>query len=1049
MWTVLYRHPRALLLTLALIAGFGAVSYSVIPRSEDPRITNRYSFIITEWEGAGAERVESQVTEKIEQQLLELKEVRRFRSTTVSGVSVIQLELKGNVTDVDNAWSRVRDRLTALSPELPRGCSAPYLADNEEADAYTMIVALSWNGDGPAPYGVINRLAGGLEKKFRMLPGTEYTRLFGAPREEVLVEVKPEVLANLGLTMDALAGQIARNDPKTTAGRFLGPSNQLSIEVSGELDTVARLNDTPIRPGGEGPLLRLGDIAEVRRTVADPPSELAIFDGKPGIAVAIRMENRQRIDGWAGRARKVFEEFGASLSPNLKAEMIFDQSEYVGASIRGLETNLVMGAFSVFLVTWFMMGWRSSLLIGVSPPLTTLMVLGCMNLHGIPIHQISMMGIILAIGLLIDNAIIVVDEIRVRLDRGLAIVEAMHDTCRVLAMPLFASTVTTVLAFVPVLLMGGATGDFVGTLGWTVFYALLCSLVLSLTIVPALAGWGLRRAGKENGGKSRWWRDGFTSQRVSRAYLRTVQFAIKRPMAGMAAAVILPILGFAIIPQLPLQFFPPAKRDQFYIQAKLPAQSPIGQTQARAMRMREAILDHEGIERVDLYVGVQIPRFFYNVFSWDRQSPNLAGAMIHVKHGVDPIPVIRQLQEDLDAGFPDMQVVCRALEQGEPFKAPIELRLLGPDLDVLQEYGGELRRILAELPEVTQTEVSLMTGKPKITVTIDDDKADGAGLSRVNIARSLSTALEGATGGTIIETSEALPIRVRIKDEHRGDLSRIASLELVPEAGPSRAGNVPVSAIGDITLATEFSGITHWDGERTNDVYGYLEAGLFPAEVLARFREKLAASGFTLPSGYRLMYGGEEETREESVGNLLAYVPLIAFGMFGILVLSFNSFRLALLIGVVGVLSIGLGMLSLWVLGYPLGFMAIIGTMGMVGVAVNDSIVVLAAIRDNPRARAGDPDAILATVRDCSRHVIATSITIVGGCLPLFVAGGQFWPPLAAALSGGVLGATPIALYFIPAAYIVAMRRRDPSPAAEPRRSMPPAAMPLSAGTVS
>ncbi len=1049
MWTVFYRHPRALLLTLALIAGFGIVSYSVIPRSEDPRIANRYSFIITEWGGAGAERVESQVTEKIEQQLLELKEVRRFRSTTVSGVSVIQLELKGNVTDVDSAWSRVRDRLTALSPSLPAGCNAPYLADNEEADAYTMIVALSWDGKGPVPYGVINRLAEGLEKKFRMVPGTEYTRLFGAPREEVLVEVKPDVMANLGLTMDALAGQIARNDPKMTAGRFLGPSNQLSIEVSGELDTVARLNDTPIRAGEQAQLLRLGDIAEVRRTVADPPSELAIFDGKSGIAVAVRMENKQRIDGWARRARAAFDAFGTTLSPNVKAELIFDQSDYVDASIRNLERNLLMGVFSVFLVCWFMMGWRSSLLIGLSPPLTTLMVLGCMNLHGITIHQISMMGIVIAIGLLIDNAIIVVDEIRIRLDRGLRVLDAMDDACRVLAMPLFASTVSTVLAFVPLLLMGGATGDFVGSLGWTVFYALVCSLVLSLTIVPALAGWGLRRGVEENTGPRRWWRDGFTNKRLSQAYLGTVRFAINRPLAGMAVAIILPVAGFAVVGQLPKQFFPPAKRDQFYVQAKLPAQSPIGQTQARAMQMREAILDHEGIERVDLYVGVQIPRFFYNVFSWDRQSPNLAGAMIRVREGVDPIPVIRQLQETLDAGFPDMQVVCRALEQGEPFKAPIELRLLGPDLEVLQEYGGELRGILAELPEVTQTEVSLMTGKPKITLDIDDDKAEGAGLSRVGIARSLGTALEGATGGTIIETSEALPIRVRIKDEHRGDLARIASLELVPEMGAGPAGKIPVSAIGDITLATEFSGITHWDGERTNDVYGYLEAGQFPAEVLARFREKLAASGFALPAGYRLMYGGEEETREESVGNLLAYAPLIALGMLGILVMSFNSFRMALLIGVVGVLSIGIGMLSLWVLGYPLGFMAIIGTMGMVGVAVNDSIVVLAGIRDNPRARAGDPEAIVEVVRDCSRHVIATSITIVGGCLPLFVGGGQFWPPLAAALSGGVLGATPIALYFVPAAYLVAMRRKNPSLAAEPALAFSDSRVPSGAGTTS
>ena len=1021
MWTLFYRRPRLLGLSILMIAATGLAAYSLLPRSEDPRQKNRYSFIITSWPGASAERVEALVTEPVEQELLRLEKIRRFRSTSSAGMSVIQLELAESVSDVDAAWAKIRHRMAELAPALPDGCAEPYVADTEEADAYTLISAITWEGEGDAPYGILTRLARELESRFRFLPGTEYTRLFGAPREEILVEAPGHVMAELGLTTAELSRIIDESDPKLAAGRVWGRTNQLHIEIAGELDSLQRIAEIPLRHGASGQVIRLGDIASVRRTTEDPPHELAFLDGKPGVAVAVRMEPGRRVDRWAAHARETLAGFAGEISEGIKVDLIFDQSEYVQVSLVRLLRNLILGMLCVIGVTLLMMGWRSAILVGIVLPLNVALVLGGMLLAGVTIHQVSITGLVLSLGLLIDNAIIVIDEMRRRFRSGLGDEEAIEKAARHLFVPLLGSTLTTVLAFSPLLLLSGGIGDFLGPLGITVVLSLVSSFAVSLMLVPALSAYLLRRGLSDR--PKGWWRTGLVHTRLTAGYRKVLDTVLHRPALGVGLPLILPLLGFLMAGTLQEQFFPPSERDQFRVQLKMPPQTPIARTAALAREMEAVIRRHGEVERVDTFVGSHIPRFFYNVLSWERQQPNIASAIVRVSSPEAVLPLVHALQQELDHALAEAQVLVLQLEQGPPYKAPIEVRVEGPDLDVLHALGMQLRSVLAATPDVIQTDMSLSTGRPKIALEIDDAEAELAGLQRSGIARALAASLDGSVGGSIVETTEELPVRVRILDAERSNLDQIYSLEIFPEWGGAQRAAVPLSSVGEFVLLPEFSVISHNDNVRDNEVYGYLKAGVPPAPVLADVKKRIEASGIDLPEGYTLAFGGEEETRDEALAMLIAGVPLLLIAMGATLVLSFNSFRLAGLIALVGLLSVGCALAAIWFMDYPLGFMAIVGTMGLVGIAINDSIVVLAAIREHEGARTGDPVAVRKIVMRSTRHVLTTTVTTAAGFTPLFLGGGLFWPPLAVSIAGGVLGATLLALVFVPASYVVLLGR--------------------------
>ncbi|MBP0002501.1 MAG: efflux RND transporter permease subunit [Cyanobacteria bacterium SBC] len=1035
MSSLFYRNARLLVLSIVLILVWGLSSFFTLPRLEDPELTSRNAIVKTFLPGADAERIEALVTEKIEDRLSEIEEIETYESASRAGSSIIQIELFDRIKGdrVDNIWSRVRDKLDEAASELPPGTTDPEL-EEFEVKAYASIAALTWNRDDPPNYAILRRLAESLKDEIEGLNGTEKVEIFGDPSEEITVEIEPSALTSIDLTASAVSQQIFQSDAKLSAGQFRSDRSDLSIEVESELNSIERVRNIPIRFGNDGQFVRLGDMASISKGIAQPPTELAVTSGRPAIVLASFVESNYRIDRWGKAVEKTFDRFQNQLPSDLEIQVIFNQSNYVETRLQSLIFNLLLGAGLVFGVTFFVMGWQSAIVVGIALPLSSCMVLGWMQILGIPLHQMSITGLIVALGLLIDTAIVVVDEVNHHLNAGAPPKAAISQSIQHLSAPLLGSTITTILAFVPIVLMPGGPGEFVGTIAIGVILAVSSSLFLSLTVLPALTVW-MRRSTIENrhtnprsNTSNAWWNVGYSHPWLTQLYRRSLRRTLARPALGILLSMSLPVAGFVGAATLTEQFFPPTDRDQLQIEIELPASASLQQTQYAVDRVRTLMVADPGVTDVHWFLGRSAPRFYYNLTGGREQYANYAQGLVQLSDRVS-LDLVRSLQSQLDRAFPEARSIVRQLEQGPPFDAPVELRIYGSDLERLQILGEQARSILTNIPQVTHTRDSLSEVIPQLTLQIDEEEARLAGLDNAAISRQLDATLEGQVGGSILEEMEELPVRVRVGDLDRGNLEQVTSLGLLPTAEtrdrnlPGSIDTVPLSALGELALQPELSTITRRNGRRFNLIQAYISAGVLPAEVLGQFRSKLAASDFVLPAGYSTEIGGEAEERDSALGGMFSSVGVLGVLMVATLVLSLRSFRMAALIGAVGVGSIGLGLFSLWLFGYPFGFMGIVGTFGLVGVAVNDSVVVLVALREDSEARVGNRRAIREVVIRSSRHVVATTLTTAIGFVPLVLEGGGFWPPLAVAISGGIVGATLLALYFVPCAYLSIVRR--------------------------
>ena len=1046
MFTLFYRNTRLLILTIILIGVWGISSYFTLPRLEDPELVSRTAVVKTFYPGADAERVEALLTEKIEDKLTEIEEIDNYRSTSRTGSSIINIELQDSVTEeqVDSVWARVRNKLDEVNVELPTNIREPEL-EEIKAKAYALITALTWQQNDRPNYGILRRQAEVFKERLEQISGTEEVEIFGAPDEEIVVEINPQVLASYNLTARELSQQIAQSDSKIAAGQLRNNDNNLLIEVAGELDTLARIRQIPINFGNEGQFIPLKDIATISKGITEPANELALINGYPSIAIAVHVRSGQRLDLWSKVAHDKIAEFRSELPSSIGLPIVFAQSGYVENRLNGLIINLLLGAALVFGVTVVMMGWRSALIVGSALPLSVLMVFGWMNWLDIPLHQMSITGLIVALGILIDNAIIMADEVQNNLRQGSQAKAAISSSIKTLAIPLLSSTLTTIFAFLPIALLPGSVGEFVGTIAITVIVAVSCSLFISLTIIPALTA-KLHRYGNSkpenitNGNhhshitlslspsppvfitSSRWLQTGVSFPIVTRLYRRTVKLAIAKPTLSILLALLLPIIGFIQAGSLEQQFFPAADRDQLQIELELPASASLAQTQTVIEQIRQQIIEIPEVKDIHWLLGKSIPSFYYNLTRGKEQQANYAQALVQLNTLASSF-ITQKLQTELDKAFPSARIIVRQLQQGPPVPAPIEMRIYGSNVATLQKLGEIVRQSLVQIPEVTHTRASLAEIQPQLAIQVDEEQTRLTGLDRTTIAQQLDTALEGAVGGSVLESTEELPVRVRLGNRDRANLSQITSLDLLARS-PSRNSNqnntltaVPLSSLGKVQLKSELAQITHYNGQRVNTIQGFLEAGVLPAEVLSQFQANLVNNNIDLPSGYSYEFGGESEERSDAIGGLVSTVGVIIVMMVAVLVLSLGSFQLAAVIGVVAIASFGLGLFSIWIFGYPFGFNPIIGTVGLIGVAVNDSIVVLSAISNHPVAKTGNRKAIQEVVLHSTRHVLTTTLTTAIGFVPLLLSGGEFWPPLAVAIAGGVVGATLLALYFIPSAY--------------------------------
>ncbi len=1048
----LYRYPRLIILLLLLILVAGSASIRTMPRLEDPHMKQRYVFVLTPYPGADAAQVEARVTIPIERKLREVAEVKDIVAVSRLGLSFISIEMKDEVEDVDLVASRLKDKLAEVTA-LPAGAGPPRF-DDKRLYAFTAIIALTWNGEGAPNYAILGRYAKELRTRLANLSGTDFVRIFGLPQEEITVTFDPDRLAAAGLSLADAAAILRRANREDAIGLLTGDRRRFVLTVSGRFDDLDRIRAVPVTTEpGTGRQLTVGDLATVSRGITDPPEALALIAGRPGVAVAARMLPDQRIDMWMARVRDVMGDFAQRLPQAVGIRMIFDQARYTHQRLAGLMENLVYSALLVLTVLLVTLGWRASLISASILPLAALASLALLDAMGFAIEQMVVTGLIIALGIMVDNAIVVTDEVQSRLLKGERRSLAVAHTVKKLWLPLLGSTVTTIIAFLPIILMPGSAGEFVGGISGAVIAALTASYVISFTIIVALAGRVLGRKGITpppgaaeeeirvlvKAPERRWWQEGIAARPLVRLFRRSLVLAMRHPWATILLLGLVPLAGLLLTTQLTEQFFPPSDRNQFVIEVNMPPGTAITRTEAVVRELRHLLADHPEVVADHWFIGQSAPKFFYSLLTNKDGEAQFAEGMIvtHSEHEVDRL--IATLQPLVDARFPEAQILVRKLEQGPPYEAPIEIRLLGPDLETLRLLGEEVARHVAAVPEVQHVRTSLKGGQPEAMVAVDEETVRDMGLDLAAVARMLGAAVEGERAGSVTEETENVPVQVRAKAAARRTIDALAALDLpAADGGAQAAGalNLPLSAIAEVRLQPKVTAIVRRNGERVNTVQAFIPPDVLPETVFAKVRQRLKDAGFVLPPGYHIEIGGESEKRNEAVSKLMAKAGVLAVLMVIAILLTFNSFRLTFITFLSAAQAAALGLLSLWVFGYPLGFLVIVGLMGLVGLAINASIVILSELKNRPLAAAGQQRAIVHGVMATGRHIVSTTLTTVGGFLPLILSKSPFWPPFAAAIAGGTLLTMFVSFYFAPAAFLIAVRDR---PLADPTARRSPA----------
>ena len=1015
-------NTRLLILMTALLMVSGISAFMTLPRAEDPVIINRYANITTSFPGASAERIETLVTEVIENKLRELSEVKLVSSTSRPGVSIVTLELNDTITEPEPVWSQARDKLSDIESILPAGSHSPDL-DSDHTYAFTTIASLTWSGAGEPDRLTLGRYAKELAKRLRTLSGTEFVDEYGMPQEEIQISLRTADAAALGRSSANIAESLEGADAKNSAGELVSAYSRFGLEIKSELDSIERIKQVPIATDSNGHIIRMEDIASVKRGEKTPQDQIAIIDGEPGVIVAARMHPDLRVDNWTSRANALIGKFEQELPSNVKVTVLFNQQGYTETRLDDLGKSLMIGFGLILIVLFVTLGVRAAILVAISLPLTSLLTLSIMKMTGVPINQMSVTGLIVALGIMVDNAVVMVDTIQAYRLKGQQRAEATMNALKHLWVPLLGSTLTTVLAFAPIILMPGASGEFVGGIAITVSFSLIGSYIISHTLIAGLATKLLPKqlSDVDKKGQHHWYMTGLRIPALTRWFSSSVRFGVTHPIITIALVLLVPFTGYWSMSQLTEQFFPPSDRDMFEIQVYMPPQASIYATKNTSEKIDDIIHRYPEVERIDWLVGANFPSFYYNLQARQNNAPYFSQAMVKTENFDQANALIPQLQKVLDEEVPEAQILVRKLNQGPPFTAPVELRVYGENLDTLKAIGEDVRLILAGVPHVTHTRETLQPGTPKVWLKVDEDTAKLNGISLNQFAGMLQTTLTGRESGSVIEGSESVPIRVRVADDARENLAHLSNIRLPINSDVYSTG-INVSTLAELELTTSRGAITRRNGQRVNTIEGYIEAGVLPQTVLNEFQKRLES--YQMPSGYTIGFGGESAERDNSVNSLISNVAVVVVLMVLVVVMSFNSFRMSSIIFMVAGLAGGLGLLSVWIFGYPFGFTVIIAMLGIAGLAINAAIVILTELKLDKEASSGNVDAVVDAVMSCTRHISSTTITTVGGFMPLIIAGGGFWPPFAVAIVGGTVLTTLISFYFVPVVYHLMTRNQ-------------------------
>jgi multidrug efflux pump len=1021
-------HPALTRYLMVVMLVLGVAAYFQLGQDEDPPFTFRVMVVQAFWPGATAQQMAEQVTDKIERTLQEVHNSDVIRSYTKPGESLTLLELKDSTPpkDVPATWYQVRKKIGDMRNTLPQGVIGPVFND-DFGDVYGSIFALSADGFSDEELRVF---AERVRTQLLRVPDVAKVELFGVQAEKIFVEISQKRLAQLGLDMNQVVAQLQAQNAVEGAGLLDAGTQNFQVRVQGALRSVDDLKRFPIRAvnvaTGQASTLRLGDIADIRRGTIDPPAVKVRHQGKPVVALGVSMAKGGDIVSLGKALQARATQLRADLPAGITLEQVQDQPAAVTRSVNEFVKVLIEAVVVVLAVSFLSLGLHTKplridiwpgLVVGITIPLVLAITFITMFYWGVGLHKISLGSLIIALGLLVDDAIIAVEMMVRKLEEGWDKKAAATYAYEVTSMPMLTGTLITAAGFLPIGMAKSVTGEYTFAIFAVTSAALVISWVVSVYFVPYLGAWLLRTRKQTTGTPHELFDTPFYER-----FRQLVSACVRHRWITLALTVALFGGGIFALGKVQQQFFPDSSRPEILVDLWLPEGSTQRETEALARRFEARMMNEPDLQSVTFWIGAGVPRFYLPLNQIFPQA-NASQAILLPKDLAARERIRQKLPTLLAEEFSEARARVKVLPNGPPVDYPVMFRVMGDDGALVRQYGDQVKVILAGHPAMRGVNDNWNEQIKTLRLAVDQDKARALGVSSQSIAQGSRGGLSGTTVGQYREGDKLIDIVLRQPLEERNVLTDIGNAFVPTSSGRS----IPLTQIAKIDLAWE-PGVLWREGRQyAITVQGDVIDGVQGPTVTQAVWPQLQALKATMPPGYDIRIAGAQEQSSKGTGSIVAGLPIMLFIIFTLLMLQLHSFSRAMLVFLTGPLGIAGVAAALLLFNRPFGFVALLGVIALMGMIMRNSVILIDQIEQNRAHGLPAWDAIVEATVGRFRPIVLTAAAAVLAMIPLTRS--VFWGPMAVAIMGGLIVATALTLLALPAMYAAWFRVRRPDPA--------------------
>jgi multidrug efflux pump len=1005
-WAV--SHPALVMFLIIALGVAGFFSYQKLGRAEDPFFTVKVVNVSVMWPGATAKEIQTQVADPIEKKLQELPYFEKVQTYSKPGFTAMQVTFRDNTPakDVPYLFYVLRKKLADAQGDLPAGILGPVVND-EFSDVDSILYMMT--GDG-ADYAQLKKAAEGLRQRLLKVPGVTKVDVYGTQDERIFVEFSHAKLATLGITPQALFDSLAKQNNVVPAGTVETSSQRVPLRVTGALDGAKAVAETPVESNGR--VFRLGDIATVTHGFVDPPTFKVRQEGKPAIGIGVVTAKGANILELGKDVAGATDEFMKAVPQGINVDLIADQPKVVEQAVSEFVDSFVEALTIVLFVSFLALGWRTGFVVAASVPLVLAIVFIVMNVLGIDLHRISLGALIIALGLLVDDAIIAVEMMVVKMEQGWDRVRAASFAWESTAFPMLTGTLVTAAGFLPIGFANSAVGEYAGSIFWVVAIALVASWFVAVIFTPSIGVKLLPNIVVHHNHDPH----AIYETRVYRALRSVIQWCVNhrvKTVVATAGVFVASILAFGHVQQ---QFFPLSERPELFLQLRLPEGTAFGVTEKAVKEAEKLLRDDKDIGTYTAYVGQGSPRFWLGL---NPQLPNEAFAeIVIVAKNVEARERIKAKIENAvaDGALPEARVRVDRFNFGPPVGFPVQFRVIGPDTKKVREIAYQVRDVMRQNPNVKDVQLDWNEQSPYLKLVVDQDRARALGLTPQDVSQALSMLISGAPVTTVRDGIEKVGVVARAVPSERLDLARVGDLTVTSRNGVA----VPLQQIAKIEYAHEEPILWRRNRDMAITVRSDVNDGVQAPDVTSQISPKLQDIRDRLEPAYRIEPGGAFEESAKGNASIFVLFPMMVLVMLTLLMIQLQNFSRLLLVFLTAPLGIVGASLGLNVANQPFGFVALLGLIALAGMIMRNTVILVDQIETDVSHGMTRKEAIVeATVRR-ARPVVLTALAAILAMIPL--SRSAFWGPMAITIMGGLFVATFLTLLYLPGLYALWFR---------------------------